>query len=151
MDKTFDYHPQSTLTPPPTMEQSLVSAIRRSTRLALENSKEDSLYSKATENWPIHSHKHKPSAKLKRKAPMGEAEARDSLIQGGSSANPIDVDALHAVLERYPVKREPQVHRKQLLSAVSKLMTSLVTKAGCHAYRASKRGTRGITDLIFGF
>ena len=31
------------------------------------------------------------------------------LSPGGSRAWPIDVDALHAVLERYPLKREPQV------------------------------------------
>jgi hypothetical protein len=72
---------------------------RRSARLASEKSKEKSLQS----------NQHQSTSAVKRKAPTGEAEAKKSLSSGGSRASPIDVDALHAVLERYPVKLEPQV------------------------------------------
>jgi hypothetical protein len=46
---------------------------------------------------------------LKRKALTRDTDVEKLLSAGGSAARPIDVDALNAVLKRYPVKREPQV------------------------------------------
>jgi hypothetical protein len=43
---------------------------------------------------------------LKRKEPP---EVEGLLSAGSSASRPIDVDALNAILERFPVKREPQV------------------------------------------
>jgi len=43
---------------------------------------------------------------LKRKEPPG---AEGLLSAGSSASRPIDVDALNAILERFPVKRELQV------------------------------------------
>jgi hypothetical protein len=87
--------------------------------LALEKSKEDSLCPETPESHsrstsPIElsipkSNQHKPTAALKRKAPTGERDVEISISAGGSRAKPIDVDALNAVLERYPMKRESQV------------------------------------------
>lgn len=103
--------------------------------LALEKSNEDSLGLETSENSLRSTSlvepkriKYKPTTPLKRKAPTGEVKkslsggaSRDKamdvdnhpveklLSPGGSRAWPIDVDALHAVLERYPLKREPQV------------------------------------------
>ena len=119
IDQSPDYQPQSpTLTSPQPMEQSLeVPTFRRSTRLALENSKEDTLHHETPENrsTSVYSSKRRPPTALKRKAPTGEAEVRKSPFAGGSRASPIDVDALHAVLERYPLKREPQVRGSSTL------------------------------------
>ena len=76
----------------------------RSTRLALEKNKEESLPSTSPKRRTSH---------LKRKAPTGDADGdadvEELLSAEGSRGRPIDVDALQAVLERYPVKREPQV------------------------------------------
>ena len=45
---------------------------------------------------------------LKRK---GQPEVEELLSAGSSATRPIDVDALNTVLERFPVKREPQVKK----------------------------------------
>ena len=103
---------------------------RRSTRLALEKSKDDSLPSSTTpeinscSTSPVEHHP-TTAPNLKRKAPthklsstgashasaidVDTQHAEKLLSPGGSRDKPIDVDALHAVLERYPVRREPQV------------------------------------------
>ena len=56
------------------------------------------------------SKKYKPTRPLKRKAPTGE------LSHEGTRGRPIDVDALHAVLDRFPLKREPQVSETRSLN-----------------------------------
>jgi hypothetical protein len=85
------------------IEQSLDALTsRRSVRLALGKSKEESLQS----------NRHQSTSAVKRKAPTGEAGNKKSLSSGGSRASPIDVDSLQAVFERYPVKLEPQVYMK---------------------------------------
>jgi hypothetical protein len=100
-------------------------------RLALEKSNEDSMgletsdySSRSTSPVEPKRKQHQPTTPLKRKAPTGEG-SRDRAIDvdsqhaakllspGGSRAKPIDVDALHAVLEKYPLKREPQVCRSR--------------------------------------
>jgi hypothetical protein len=91
---------------------------RRSTRLASEKRKESSLHpvtpddssrstSPADQYLPKNN---QPTTPLKRKVPIGEEK---SLSPGDSHARPIDVDALYAVMERYPLKREPQVCRSR--------------------------------------
>ena len=98
---------------------------RRSARLALEKSKEVSLHPETLENLsrstslvgllPLKPNQHHPTTARKRKAPTGVVEVTGEVgvtnlsSAGCSCASPIDVDALHAVLERYPLKREPQV------------------------------------------
>lgn len=98
---------------------------RRSARLALEKSKEVSLHPETPENLsrstspvgllPLKPNQHHPTTARKRKAPTGVVEVTGEVgvtnlsSAGCSRASPIDVDALHAVLERYPLKREPQV------------------------------------------
>ena len=79
---------------------------RRSTRLILEKNKEDSLCSTS-----LIDPKRKTTPLKKRKAAFtGEAYSDVEMTSaGGSRARPIDVDALHAVLERFPVKRETEV------------------------------------------
>jgi hypothetical protein len=122
---------------PPSMEQSSeASAYRRSKRLASERRKEQSLTAAPS----IY------SRPRKRKAPTGEEDVDTSLSPGGSQARPIDVDALHAVMERYPLKREPQVCASR---TVNRNISDefLVPKAGCQAYRASRRGTSEITTI----
>ena len=93
---------------------------RRSTRLALENKKDDSLCSDNSETSsrstsPVEpslpKRQRQPTTGVKRKAPTGDPWVNNLLSTGGSSASPIDVDALQAVLQRYPLKREPQVCR----------------------------------------
>lgn len=115
IDESPDYQPQS---------QSLdVPTFRRSTRIALETSKEDTLHHETPENrsTSVYStgRKHRPPTALKRKVPTGEAEVREPPSAGGSRASPIDVDALHAVLERYPLKREPQVRGSSTLYRIN--------------------------------
>ena len=91
---------------------------RRSIRLALEKSKDDSLRnapeSSLCSTSPLEppKTKHQATTGVKRKAPTGDAGVKDLLSTEGSSASPIDVDALEAVLQRYPLKREPQVSRR---------------------------------------
>ena len=93
---------------------------RRSTRLALENKKDDSLCSDNSETSScstspvdpsLPKRQRQPTTGVKRKAPTGDPWVNNLLSTGGSSASPIDVDALQAVLQRYPLKREPQVCR----------------------------------------
>lgn len=52
---------------------------------------------------------HQPLTAALKRAFTGNAEVENLLSGGASPTRPIDVDALHAVLERYPVKLEPQV------------------------------------------
>jgi hypothetical protein len=93
-------------TPPPgeIEEGDDPSASRRSKRLASERRKEQS-----TATSSIHSRRPR-----KRKAPTGE----EDVDTGGSQARPIDVDALDAVMERYPLKREPQVCASRTATAI---------------------------------
>ena len=97
---------------------------RRSTRLDLEKRKDDALCSDNSEisetssrsTSPVEpslpKRQHQPTTGVKRKASIGDAGVNNLLSTGGSSASPIDVDALQAVLQRYPLKREPQVCRR---------------------------------------
>ena len=94
---------------------------RRSTRLALEKRKDDSLGRDNTETSsrstsPVEpslpKRQYQPTTRVKRKAPTGDAVVKNLLSTGGSSDSPIDVDALQAVLQRFPLKREPQVCRR---------------------------------------
>jgi hypothetical protein len=105
------------------IEQSPEARIsRRSARLALEKSyshlppSENSSRSTSPVQQSVpKSSQHQPTTAVKRKAPTGEAGATKLLSTGGTRASPIDVDALHAVLERYPLKREAQVYRREPL------------------------------------
>jgi hypothetical protein len=97
------------------IEQSLEAPTsRRSARLALERSKEvsspdaESSSRSTSPDEPFLPKSSQATTAVKRKAPTGEP--------GGSRACPIDVDALHAVLERYPLKREPQVCGRRTLN-----------------------------------
>jgi hypothetical protein len=87
---------------------------RRSARLALERSKEvsspdaESSSRSTSPDEPFLPKSSQATTAVKRKAPTGEP--------GGSRASPIDVDALHAVLERYPLRREPQVCGRRTLN-----------------------------------
>jgi hypothetical protein len=97
------------------IEQSLEAPTsRRSARLALERSKEvsspdaESSSRSTSPDEPFLPKSSQTTTAVKRKAPTGEP--------GGSRASPIDVDALHAVLERYPLRREPQVCRRRTLN-----------------------------------
>ena len=112
------------------------SAFRRSKHLGSERRKEWSL----TATSSIY------SRPRKRKAPTGEEDEDALLSPGSSQAIPIDVDAFHAVMERYPLKREPQVWASRTRNRnISDEF--LVPKAGCQAYRASQRGTSEITMI----
>src|SRR5882762_2058143 len=90
------------------------STYRRSKRLADSLGGETSvnnltLTSPLASGFPK-SKKYKPTRPLKRKAPTGE------LSHEGTRGRPIDVDALHAVLDRFPLKREPQVSETRSLN-----------------------------------
>jgi len=86
------------------------STYRRSRRLAPDRSKtSDKNLTLTSPRFPK-SKKYKTTTALKRKAPTGD------LSHEGSRARPIDVDALHAVLDRYPLKREPQVSETRSLN-----------------------------------
>ena len=111
-------------------------ASRRSKRLASGSRKERAL----TATSSIH------SRPRKRKARTGEEDEDRSLSPGGSQAIPIDVDAFHAVMDRYPLKREPQVWASRPCNRnISDEF--LVPKAGCQAYGASRRGISEITTI----
>jgi hypothetical protein len=86
------------------------STYRRSRRLALDRSKTSDKNLTLTSPGFPKSKKYKTTTALKRKAPTGD------LSHEGSRARPIDVDALHAVLDRYPLKREPQVSETRSLN-----------------------------------
>lgn len=83
----------------PTVSDPVAPSYRRSTRLALEKSKEDSLRPETSESHsrstsPIElsipkSNQHKPTTALKRKAPTGERDVEISISAGGSHAKPI--------------------------------------------------------------
>ena len=109
-------------------DHSTTVVFRRSTRLAIEKPGEATeetakrrMGSKSHAKRPMTSHSILPdvpllqisnqqsTTTLKRMAPTGDGDVEALLSAGASFARPIDVDALDAVLERYPVKREPQV------------------------------------------
>ena len=62
---------------------------------------------------------------LKRK---GWPEVEELLSAGSSVTRPIDVDALNTVLERFPVKRKPQVKKNCEMPTRSKLISLHIRK-----------------------